>query len=547
MGALSAVFLATPFGMVVFSCVALAFFAAAIGLWLRSNVIRIGAMPLLALAFAWVAAKAIPDFGAEALIPSAIGLCPVAAALLYLHLRRTYFKLPATTKPRLTSVNGVLTMTAVGCLGVAAVLLLAVDDPAQSFPGLTSGESPVAEEDNALSVLSDMMMRFPIREDTDIGRLLYPQDPDKLMSAEQWTAEASEVLRRWKECLAEADEMLGRKTLALEASDAASLEPAGETEWLAYCRQLARLLALESKLHCYEGRLAESLHAAGKIAALGSLLCGQNVGLLSYLTGIALLSMGEEKLREAAANKLMSGDLLLAEMPRLEREGLLKQGAARAMAWECRRQRLFWQGCKEEGGPYGMRPEGSQGDRARGRRLLRDHMPLVKTNMSLNMAGTLSDEILDGLDHYVPLREETPSHPSGSWARRYGWLHHVRNPIGDILVALAEPAWGRLPVAHFRSLATARLTQVFLAVRCYQLESGRIPKALDELAPKYFAEVPTDPFTDQAFSYEPDATPPRLYSVGPDQKPDAPDAKEKDDIVVELNFPPPANRNDIHH
>lgn len=531
--------LATLRGSLVFGGLAVAFVAATVGLWGRSNVMRIGAMALLGLAFACAVGDGILHGGAEALIPSAIGLCPVVVAIVYLHLRRGYFKVPGHLKPRLVSANGIVTMAAVVCIGVAGVLLLAVDDPPMSFPRLALEATPVAEQDNALPVFSDMMVRFPIREDPDIGRLLYPQDPEKPMSTEEWTAQAREVLTRWKECLAETDEMLGRKTLALEASDAASFEPPGETEWLGYCRQLARLLTLESKLHCYDGMLSESLNAAHRIASLGSLLCGQNVDLMSYLTGIVILSMGQEHLREAAANKMMSRDLVLPEIPRLEIENLLRGGMARAMSWELTRQRLFWQRLKE-GRAYSMTRVGSHGGWAGSGKLLRDHMPLIKTNMSLNMVGALFEEVLDRLDHYEPLPEDISSHARGFFARRFGWFHHTRNPIGDILVQMLAPAWGRMPVVYFRSLANARLTEIFLALRCYQLDNGVLPASLGELVPKYFAQVPVDPFTERPFVYEPDATPRRLYSVGPDQRPDAPDAREKDDIVVELNFPAPA-------
>ncbi len=86
------------------------------------------------------------------------------------------------------------------------------------------------------------------------------------------------------------------------------------------------------------------------------------------------------------------------------------------------------------------------------------------------------------------------------------------------------------------------MTRVFLALRCYHLEHGRMPASLDDLAPEYLEEVPVDPFAEQPFVYEPQADPPCILSVGPDQARDAPDAEEGDDIAVELTFAAPRDR-----
>jgi len=104
------------------------------------------------------------------------------------------------------------------------------------------------------------------------------------------------------------------------------------------------------------------------------------------------------------------------------------------------------------------------------------------------------------------------------------------------------PAMGMTLEAYFRLVADVRITEVFLALRCYHLEHGRLPESLDALAPAYLEEVPLDPFAEQPFIYEPQADPPRILSVGPDQRRDAPDAEEGDDIAVELTFPAPPDQ-----
>jgi hypothetical protein len=72
----------------------------------------------------------------------------------------------------------------------------------------------------------------------------------------------------------------------------------------------------------------------------------------------------------------------------------------------------------------------------------------------------------------------------------------------------------------------------------YRLAEGTLPDTLGALAPEFLDGVPVDPFTEKPFIYEPDADPPRLLSVRPDQQLDAEGEAdpERDDIVVELNF-----------
>ncbi len=73
-----------------------------------------------------------------------------------------------------------------------------------------------------------------------------------------------------------------------------------------------------------------------------------------------------------------------------------------------------------------------------------------------------------------------------------------------------------------------------LALRAYHLRHGALPATLDELVPEYLGEVPTDPYAQAAFRYEPNADSPRLWSVGRDRQPNAAGAEHPDDIVVEL-------------
>jgi hypothetical protein len=67
-----------------------------------------------------------------------------------------------------------------------------------------------------------------------------------------------------------------------------------------------------------------------------------------------------------------------------------------------------------------------------------------------------------------------------------------------------------------RTTAQLRLLTVELALHCYLSEQGRAPSKLDQLVPKYLAQVPGDPFSQRPLVFRPQGTNWLLYSVGPD-------------------------------
>ncbi len=68
-----------------------------------------------------------------------------------------------------------------------------------------------------------------------------------------------------------------------------------------------------------------------------------------------------------------------------------------------------------------------------------------------------------------------------------------------------------------RQKAVARLLQVSLAVRLFELESGSLPRELGNLVPQFLPELPADPFGNTPLRYSLNGTNWLLYSVGPDR------------------------------
>lgn len=95
-------------------------------------------------------------------------------------------------------------------------------------------------------------------------------------------------------------------------------------------------------------------------------------------------------------------------------------------------------------------------------------------------------------------------------------------PRVQILLRLTLPAIGRAVSAHDTGMAIIEATRILLAIEAFEARHGRLPAALNELAPEFLDTIPEDPVACQPFVYvvrQPTADDPRaywLYSVGLD-------------------------------
>jgi hypothetical protein len=118
----------------------------------------------------------------------------------------------------------------------------------------------------------------------------------------------------------------------------------------------------------------------------------------------------------------------------------------------------------------------------------------------------------------------------------------VGEAIGDVLIGLLLPAVQKVQQAHDRSVQIERNLHVAFALAAYRADNGRYPARLDDLAPKYLAEVPNDLFTGRPLIYKPSEKGYRLYSVGVNGKDDGgrwtDDTPPGDDPGVKMPLPP---------
>jgi hypothetical protein len=114
----------------------------------------------------------------------------------------------------------------------------------------------------------------------------------------------------------------------------------------------------------------------------------------------------------------------------------------------------------------------------------------------------------------------------------------ISREIGKILITSLFPAVRAVSEAENRAEARVILAQVGFALAAYRRDHGSYPKDLSELAPRYIAQVPADPFIERPLHYErrPDGF--LLYSVGANAKDDGGaslgEKPSSDDIVIKV-------------
>jgi hypothetical protein len=117
----------------------------------------------------------------------------------------------------------------------------------------------------------------------------------------------------------------------------------------------------------------------------------------------------------------------------------------------------------------------------------------------------------------------------------------VGKTIGDVLIGLLMPDAGKMQNAFDRSEQVQRNLFVAFALAAHRRDTGRYPAKLDDLLPRYLAEIPTDIFSGRTLTYRPAENGYLLYSVGvngKDEEGHSPDDNPPgDDLRVRIPLP----------
>jgi len=113
--------------------------------------------------------------------------------------------------------------------------------------------------------------------------------------------------------------------------------------------------------------------------------------------------------------------------------------------------------------------------------------------------------------------------------------------FGDVMISLLVPAVLKVHSAGERTRQIQNNVRVAFALAWYQQDRGHYSKTLNELAPKYLKEIPTDLFSGKSLIYRLKDNGYLLYSVGVNGKDDdgrgQDDDPSGDDVSIQIPLP----------
>lgn len=272
----------------------------------------------------------------------------------------------------------------------------------------------------------------------------------------------------------------------------------GATPWITNLRDCARLLSIETLAQCERGDVSAAMESVRANLALARSL---EVPLLMHrLIHIAVRAMAYRSIERIVSRTPLT-DEQLQTLSGWIKASQSDEGYERALVGErCFMLRAFESPADYLGGPTGptsklvhllMAP----------RRVLGFH------DKDMLSAIDLVQERLDTLDLPYPERLATQQsiEESGGAGRRPG-----------LLTRILMPALWRTFQLEARCIAHLRATQTALVIERYRLAEGRLPTALDDLAPAYLEAVPQDPFDGKDLRYGTVEAGYVVYSIGDD-------------------------------
>lgn len=118
--------------------------------------------------------------------------------------------------------------------------------------------------------------------------------------------------------------------------------------------------------------------------------------------------------------------------------------------------------------------------------------------------------------------------------------------IGNILLTLMFPAVQKIQDANDRIEQQQYNLQLAFALAAYRADNGKYPAKLDEIAPKYLANIPGDIFSGKPLIYKRSDNSYLLYSVGvnglDEEGRSIDDTPKGDDLRVRMPVPEPAEK-----
>jgi len=455
--------------------------------------------------------------------------------LIYQNLREIKSEIPYEESPKIRKIKYALP----GILGILIVALLISisffniflgrDEPPINDGDLWLSKIEIPKEENAFYSLSQAGEKIYLSKEKEKFDLF-----TKMVEGEKWDSEfAEELIKNNGEAFGYFEKALELPYFQIpEWQDPKTIGFETIIPSMSGLRDIAKLNSIKANYLLTQGKEKEALDLIVKTIKMGQIIeDSPRPALISYLVGMAIKESGLQKLRIMIPNLTLSSEMLKDYVAELDQFKANEEGLIKAMKME--------------------------------------YISLTNTKSKIDAAfvGELSGEELEKLgmeEISFEIRAATklnylykPNQTQRIFAEYYRNFVNNANkdcnemklleikslaPYSKIKMLFTENVVGKIlhdiVAVSFSGLFDKKCLEDFsvigaqslIAIKAYQIESGKIPAYLSELVPKYFSEVPRDPFDGQSVKYSPEKK--IIYSVGKDLK-DSGGSEGKDWRIME--------------
>lgn len=381
---------------------------------------------------------------------------------------------------------------------VCMAILSSCDEPPPHDQDLLDFRREVPEGSNGFVVL-----------DLELGGEIWPDGNEEIDGRSVQGSSASFDLERAEKLTEEKRLYLEQLDVMLDAADFQSppdYDLDSRVPYLLQWRGLAFLLESRSRVHEEQGRGSESMDDALKLVRLGRRIEGSQGASLFFLVGIAIQSLGVNRILRIVGADTVSGEDLERCQNELDHLGPHRQCLRDAF----RAEYVFLSRTLDRLGRRDLSPYG--GDAKKPWVQLICEQPLLLPNETKRLyAGELRD-LISSVGKLS--KDRKPCGVEAKYGYVRGRMDWILNAHGKLILIKTLPTIEKSLAELDKARVVFGMTRVLLAVRRFQLAAGVLPGSVDDLIPDYLDAIPRDPFHGEPLLYSREKK--IIYSLGAD-------------------------------
>jgi hypothetical protein len=293
-------------------------------------------------------------------------------------------------------------------------------------------------------------------------------------------------------------------------------------EWHAF----AILLALQAEEFSRAGSHEKAFETALGLVRLGHAMEDSSGGAINWLTGSAAKIMGLRQLQAVVRRAVLPSAQFMTYLADLEPYGPNGSGFTNALKLDYELWLLNLRSMPATIATSTNALSATLGS-------VFASATVFNLNRTMRMFADGNRAVLSAFERSYRQRPSFKKHRRDSYHRAVGMVLR-RNAIGEFLFETMTPQWESFLRGKCLENATFAATKAVIALRCLQVEQGRLPQTIAELVPKYLSALPLDDFDGQPLRYDADRA--ILYSVGPDLEDSGGQERTVGSVPMDITF-----------